>query len=333
MAVEARDLSGDSLRVNAHEFIFAAGTIETTRLVLLLDQLTNGHAFAGCEVLGRYLQEHLGAKVADLRPRDRATTNRFFGYRFDRGTRRSLHLDLSPRAQEADRVGGAIVHSYMVPTEDSGMAVMKRLLRSRQSGDYRLSVHDMARVARQSDELVRGLFWRVVNNQHYWPADLEHQLDVWIEQQPCRENRVQLSKHRDALGVPMARVHWAPQERDERTFRACISRLKSFWSRNHIGHACDLEWIPEASDNSASVTAIAHPINHPSGTTRLGTDPRTSVVDPRFCCHLVPNLSLASASVFPTAGSAGPTYTLAEIALALADRVGASVARERVSAH
>ncbi len=40
----------------------AAGTIETTRLLLLLDAASDHRAFEGCEVLGRYFQDHLKAE-------------------------------------------------------------------------------------------------------------------------------------------------------------------------------------------------------------------------------------------------------------------------------
>lgn len=55
------------------------------------------------------------------------------------------------------------------------------------------------------------------------------------------------------------------------------------------------------------------------GTTRMGTNPRSSVVNADLRCHDHPNLYLLGGSVYPTTGSAPPTLTAAALALRLAD--------------
>jgi choline dehydrogenase-like flavoprotein len=57
------------------------------------------------------------------------------------------------------------------------------------------------------------------------------------------------------------------------------------------------------------------------GTTRMGTDPTGSVVDPRLRTHDLSNLSIASSSVFPAAGAMNPTLTIGALALKAADHV------------
>ena len=66
---------------------------------------------------------------------------------------------------------------------------------------------------------------------------------------------------------------------------------------------------------------------HQMGTTRLGTDPRTSVVDAECRVHGVGGLFVAGASVFPAAGSANPTLTIMALAVRLADHVRAELER------
>ena len=60
---------------------------------------------------------------------------------------------------------------------------------------------------------------------------------------------------------------------------------------------------------------------HPAGSTRMGINPRYSVVDPRLRVHRIPNLSVASASVFPCSGSANPTLTILLLAMRAADKL------------
>ena len=57
------------------------------------------------------------------------------------------------------------------------------------------------------------------------------------------------------------------------------------------------------------------------GTTRMGDDPRSSVVD-RWCrAHDVDNLYLIDGGVFVTGGSANPTATIMANALRVVDRM------------
>jgi choline dehydrogenase-like flavoprotein len=57
------------------------------------------------------------------------------------------------------------------------------------------------------------------------------------------------------------------------------------------------------------------------GTTRMGADPATSVVDPQCRVHSTPGLYLAGSSVFPTSGYANPTFTIVALATRLADEL------------
>jgi len=61
--------------------------------------------------------------------------------------------------------------------------------------------------------------------------------------------------------------------------------------------------------------------SHFLGTARMGTDPRTSVVDAWHRVHGVPNLFVVDGSSFPTGGAVGPTSTIGALALRCADGI------------
>ncbi len=60
---------------------------------------------------------------------------------------------------------------------------------------------------------------------------------------------------------------------------------------------------------------------HHIGTTRMGNDPETSIVNKDCRVHGVSNLYIASSSVFPTSNQANPTLTITAIALRLASHI------------
>jgi len=60
---------------------------------------------------------------------------------------------------------------------------------------------------------------------------------------------------------------------------------------------------------------------HHIGTARMGTDPRSSVVNSDCRVHGIGNLYIAGSAVFPTSSQANPTLTLVALALRLAARL------------
>ncbi len=60
---------------------------------------------------------------------------------------------------------------------------------------------------------------------------------------------------------------------------------------------------------------------HLLGTTRMGNDQKTSVVNKFGAAHDVKNLFVIDGSVFVTAGAVNPTSTIQAIALFMADNL------------
>jgi len=66
---------------------------------------------------------------------------------------------------------------------------------------------------------------------------------------------------------------------------------------------------------------------HHTGTARMGSDPRTSVVDSQCKVHSVGNLFIAGSAVFPTSSQANPTLTLIAMSLRLGKHLSQRLAR------
>lgn len=322
-AVLATSRKGPSARVAAREFVVAAGAIESARLLLQADSATEGRAFGECAALGRYLQDHVGLRVATIAPTSRTELNRRFGYRFAGSMRRSLHLEMTPELQARERVAAAFAHVTVEAPDNSPTQTIKRLMRSRQSHE-RPSRQELLHLATSSNELLRGAYWRAVHKQHFWPTDLTQHLNVWIEQLPRAENRITLSDRADAVGSPMARIHWQTGVDEASTARACIKHLAGYWERSGLSNLGRIDWQPWARDPASDFSAQFQQLYHPSGATRMGTNPRESVVGPDLLCHALPNVRVVSASTFPSAGATGPTLTLAMLAFRAADAIKAS---------
>lgn len=317
MTVTARSLAGHTLTVAANEFVFAAGTIESTRLLLWLDATADNRPFAGTNALGCYFQDQLQAELASVDRRRSELTNHLLSDRFVRGTRRELHLELSRAAQESAAVSSAFVYASMTLPEEE-RAVAKRDNHS--VGRGRLEAYQLGSAMRDLNQYATGALWRLWYHQYFAPPKASFRLTSRVEQLANPLNRIRLSSSVDALNVPRPLIEWEPRSSDERAFRATIKHLGHYWERSGFDILCPLIWDSTVIDPEAQpIIDHARACAHPSGSTRMGIDPKESVVGPDLRCHAVPNLAIASASVFPSTGSAHPTFTLMQLALRLAD--------------
>jgi len=131
-----------------------------------------------------------------------------------------------------------------------------------------------------------------------------------VEQLPRAENRIRLHPTKtDDHGNPVPEVVWSLDERTRRT----IERANEIQRRVFDELGVEPDWVtgPESTTPTA----------HHMGTTRMGEDPEASVVDPELRTHDLSNLSIASSSVFVTAGAMNPTLTIAALALKCADHL------------
>lgn len=133
------------------------------------------------------------------------------------------------------------------------------------------------------------------------------------EQAPNPASRVTLARERDALGMPRARLEWRLSDLDRRSAQRMVAFLARTVGRLGIGRIYSR---PASEDGFWERVGGGY---HHMGTTRMGTDRRTSVVDRDCRVHGVANLYVSGSSTFASSGYANPTLTIVALALRLAD--------------
>jgi choline dehydrogenase-like flavoprotein len=316
--VTAKSVNGKRLTVTADWFILAAGTLETTRLLLQLDELTDHRAFAGCDALGRYFNDHLQIEVGRVKPIDSKRTNLVFGPHIGGTTWRSLHLETTVGAQRGDQAASGYVTIRPELSPRSIYHYARNLGKSVQARRFPELV-PKAEIAKDLGSLAPALYWRVRHKQVHFSPSIDLFVDARIEQVPNSLSRLTLSKQRDELGAPMLGMDWRKTDSDKHTLRSVLLRARRFWRSTFLHATSPIAWsINPDQDDLVEQTMDTR---HPAGTARMGTDPRRSVVNPRLACHAVPNVLVASAAVFPSSGSANPTLTIMQMAFRAAESV------------
>jgi choline dehydrogenase-like flavoprotein len=319
--VEARSINGRCLTVLADWFVLAAGTLETTRLLLQLNELTDGRAFSGCDALGRYFTDHLKIEAGRIQRLDSKRTNLAFGYYIGGPTRRGLHLETSANAQREDQAASGYV---TIRAEFPPLSIhhyVRNLGKSVQARRF-LELVPKGAIAKDLRSVGPAFYWRVRHEQMYFSPAMDLFVDARIEQTPSACSRLTLSKQVDELGAPILQIDWRKTALDKHTLRSVLLRARRFWQSTFLQTTSPIVWSidPDQEDLIDHTTDT----RHPAGTARMGADPRTSVVNSRLACHAVPNIFVASAAVFPSSGSANPTLTIMQIACRAAESVMAA---------
>ncbi|AWW73301.1 hypothetical protein CD351_02540 [Erythrobacter sp. KY5] len=183
----------------------------------------------------------------------------------------------------------------------------------RRANDFGTGENALAMALAKSERERLGLMHDVLHP--YRGPDGTMRLGVMSEQARNPANRVYLSGAQGDDGVHRARVDWGlsaeDRERMRRSAREMAMRVVSSGSG--------------ALESEGEVDVAPHPgapvwCGHPTSTTPMGHDARSSVVDRDGRLHGLSNLHLAGSGTFPSAGWANPTLLIVALAFRQADR-------------
>ena len=342
-AVRVLTADGREARVEARAFVLATGGIENARLLLLSRGAWPAGLGNSRDQVGRCLMNHPKNYHGFLRFAKPVTSLPYYFGCLEGGFAGYAGLRL-PTAVQRER---GLLNSYvrlepMFPWTDSQgvealVLFVKRsssFLRSwrRRHGGEVVELRDYSETGDDSELqnarksflqwaklpfVVLGDLPRVLRYLRFRlgrakPLVRRARVRNFMEMEPDPENRVTLAEELDALGNPLPLVTHRCTDRDKASIAAVHDALAGELARLGIGV------LEEPLDAGAEPWPIDQDASHHMGTTRMGTDPATSVCDPDLRLHEVENVFLAGASVFPSSGCANPTYTLVALSIRLA---------------
>jgi choline dehydrogenase-like flavoprotein len=281
---------GTRHRQEARQFVVAAGGVETPRLLLLSQSSQFPDGLANTSgLVGRYFMEH---------PAVRTTA------RIDRETNPEPVRFLTQISEQFYEGANGPPGSILLKFGHSDPPSPVEHALSGPDGGTLDEISDAVTGDEWGDDLLSGFD---ASNHTLW-------IGGNLEMLPRRENRVALdTSTSDEFGNPVPDVSFSVGSYARQTAEEALSVQRRI--------------LETAGGAVTSQTDPASPnfLSHHMGTTRMGTDPTASVVDPRLQAHDVGNLWVVSSSVFPTCGSANPTLTIAALALRASDHLDESL--------
>jgi choline dehydrogenase-like flavoprotein len=315
-AVNVTDLHGRRATVSASRFIIACGGIETPRLLLASNQTSPAGIGNRYDLVGRYFMEHPHPDAGGILLTGDLNSLRTYGEQDVEGERVITAFGPSPDAQRRHRIlnssialNGPLRHG---PSE--GWDSLIKISRARAAGEWpdNLGSH-IARVLRDLDDVIREGF------RHDDDGPIKgYQLTARSEVLPRRENRVTLSRDRDALGSNRAQLEWNVSALDRTSVAKTMVLLAEELGRLNVGRVRVNDLLLQ--DDTRWSEGLSW-FGHHMGATRMHKDRRRGVVNANCQVHGTSNLFIASSSVFPTCGFANPTLTIVALALRLADHM------------
>jgi len=347
-SVLLQTLDRKRITVRAAKVVLATGGLEVVRLLLANrdkwpDGVGNQH-----DVVGRYYMCHIAGTVGTLKQPgpDRV----WHGYDItEDGIYCRRRLALTAQTQRRKRIGNFIgrLHHPRITDPQHRTAVLSalQLAKGLISYEYGKRLHGGERMSwgtwmRHARNVLAGP-WQLAAFGHHMLRDRflaarkfpsiivkstagHYSLDFHAEQEPSAASRVGLTQEQDSLGMPRLLVDWRYTPQDVATVKQAVRLFAEDIQASGIGV---FEYDPESIEMEMSRYGAYG--GHHLGTTRMGNDPRSSVVDANCRVHGLENLFIAGGAVFPTSSQANPTLTIVALAMRLAAHLQAGVARER----
>lgn len=351
-SLDVATLNGNRFHLTARAVVLATGGLETARLLLHSADVAPQGVGNHNDVVGRYYQCHIAGNIGSLVVHG-PVTNVAHGYEISpEGVycRRRMAIDAAQQRRHGLLNSVARLHFPKItdPVHRNGVLSGLVLAKSFISYEYGKRLRDASMTAEQMAQH----FWNIVRDPVDTTAFLAHwvrhrtlaarkfpsvilrnrtnrfSLEFQSEQQPLASSRVTLSPEVDALGMRKLRVDWRYCLSDIESADRTLQLISAEVARTGVGR---FDYQPENLEEDLMRYGAYG--GHHIGTTRMGTDPRNSVVDADCRLHSVQNLYVAGSAVFPTSSQANPTLTIVALALRLADRLTQKLQPRRAAAE
>jgi len=348
-ALKIASLAGNRFTVEARSVVLATGGIETARLLLASNDIHKTGIGNANDLVGRHYMCHIAGNVGSL-VINGPTSNVRHGYEISpEGIYCRRRLCLTAEAQRQLGVGNMVARLHFPRIADpahrngvlSGLFMAKNFISyeygKRLNDGNKPTVKTYARhllnIATDPwDTTAFAYNWltkRTLADRKFPSVILRNKtnrfsLEVHSEQFPNPDSRITLCDSRDELGVPKVRIDWRYLPEDIASVRKTLDAFAGEFARTNIGR---YNYVPEALEED--LTRFGAYGGHHIGTTRMGDNPASSVVNRDCRLHAVDNLFVASSAVFPTSSQANPTLTITAMALRLAEHLAMTLGATR----
>ena len=309
-SIEAVTASKKKLLIKSKYFIIAMGGIENARFLLLnLDKIPY-ESYNDKPLNGRFFQEHYGFTAGTLLLHQNVAEFLNLEKNFSMKNRLETETFFIPSeiTQKNEKILNCRITLYNKKWNS---------LYSPYDIDLNLLKSDLYGYLRDFISSMEGPFEWFRNKSNF--LNKPQRVFIGLEQAPNPNSRIFLIDKFDDNGQRKVALDWRLSEIDELSIKNITNWFSNSMGTHGLGRirlGDDIKNIYK--ENFSSPIAGGY---HHMGTTRMGLNSNSSVVDENCKYHQLNNLYIAGSSVFPTSGSTNPTFTIVALARRLADHI------------
>ena len=281
--------NGKRYEIKSKYFVLACGGIENSRILLWTREKNIGFIDVDLPI-GKYWMSHPwmlgGAGVIKKNKFKEILQDDYINYKGP------IHIATTERIRkEKNILGGSL---YMSAIEDTKI--------------HKEIIKDLLCVAPElGKKIARKVFKKDLKCGNIF---------LQIEEEPKITNQIKLHPNLlDSLNVPITKLFYFKSESTVKNAKTILENFGNFCRKTDSGRIA----IKEEIDSLKGYDNLA--VNHHIGGTRMGDNPKTSVVDKNLKLHNNKNLYVLGSSNFVSGGYANPTYTIIQMSLRLATEI------------
>ncbi|WP_119342986.1 GMC oxidoreductase [Facilibium subflavum] len=291
---------GSVTTIEAQQFIVCAGALETPRL-LLNSGIKNDN-------IGKYLMDHPMGNLCQMEFLQPETYPIYSDTKLSSSVKIKSGFEITRQKQQVHKLPNHNFYlrpSFVKGINNESEKIKLSLLALK---DGKLGFKDIWNVLTSPNVIRQILVYKYSLKVKFKYADLF----FVTEQLPNPNSTVSLSEKRDLWGYPISKVNWQLMKEDTdglyKWFELLLTELfpKEYYCFTH--KLSDFNW-------EKIFTSACHHL----GTTRMGRTPDDGVVDSNLKVFGFSNLYVCDGSVFATAGNVNSSYTIAALAVRLAN--------------
>ena len=320
-AVTVVDRKGVEHDIPGASFVLAAGTIETSRLLLAAAQRPGWRVpWSDNTWIGARFQDHLGGRVAVVRPIDPKRFFRTFSNAVVAGRKYQPKLQFDRDVRSTAQVLNVHGMFAFESSVSENLVYLKQFTKAAIYGRKIGGLRELVPNLRASAKYLVPIMWTYAREHRIFePRSSTISLFVQMEQVPSNESRIRTDPSRiDASGLPRVVLDWRVAG-DE------IESLRDFAVRTDraLGAAglARLDIDEALLRGDPAFLSTLRDTNHHSGGAIMASSSSAGVVDGELRIFGTDNVYVAGAATFPTIGAANTTFTALALALRLVEQL------------
>jgi hypothetical protein len=307
--VISKNANGNIIDCEAEIVIICAGALESFKLLSIYDKKNKNcitKTFSGGKLLGKYFSDQFASPCAEFILENWKKFNLNFSPFYEKKTLNYPRFELSTSVKKKNVPN--VYFSFIFSSDNSGYIDKLKILLKKKSRIklFKFFFRNCHKIIYDSYNYFISRFFHKIA---WFYKSSKMLLIVWVEQLPDIRNNLSISKNNLNFINKKLIINWSLRKKDYNFVESISDIFIKNWNNSKCREIAYLKKLNYSFD----------PVYHPSGTIRIGSSSKDSIVNKNLKLWSVKNCYICSTSVFPTPAISNTGLTLLALSLRLSN--------------